>query len=48
VAAYAEAPAGSVCALFGSTEHLEISVNGGSAAQQLGLARGARVTVTRS
>jgi S-adenosyl-L-methionine hydrolase (adenosine-forming) len=45
VAAYAEAPAGELCALFGSTDHLEIAVNAGDAAQSLGLARGARVRV---
>jgi S-adenosylmethionine hydrolase len=44
---YAESPAGAVCALFGSTDHLEIAVNGGSAAETLRLVRGARVTVTR-
>lgn len=44
---YAEAPAGTVCALFGSTEHLEIAVNGGSAAEALALGRGARVAITR-
>ena len=36
VATYAEAEPGAVCALFGSTEHLEIAVNGGSAAERLG------------
>ena len=45
VATYAEAPAGELCALFGSTDHLEIAVNAGDAAQGLGLARGARVQV---
>jgi S-adenosyl-L-methionine hydrolase (adenosine-forming) len=45
VATYAEAPAGELCALFGSTDHLEIAVNAGDAAQALGLGRGARVTV---
>jgi S-adenosyl-L-methionine hydrolase (adenosine-forming) len=44
---YAEAPAGTLCALFGSTDHLEIAVNGGSAAGALGLGRGARVAITR-
>ena len=39
---------GEVCALFGSTEHLEIAVNGGSAAARLALARGAPVTISRS
>lgn len=48
VATYAEADEGAVCALFGSTEHLEIAVNGGSAAERLGLARGASVTVSRA
>jgi hypothetical protein len=45
VATYAEAPAGELCALFGSTDHLEIAVNGGDAAHGLGLGRGARVQV---
>ena len=45
VATYAEAPPGQVCALFGSTDHLEIAVNAGDAAQALGLGRGARVRV---
>ena len=44
---YAEAPEGTVCALFGSTDHLEVAVNGGSAAEKLRLGRGARVSVTR-
>jgi S-adenosyl-L-methionine hydrolase (adenosine-forming) len=45
VATYIEAPAGELCALFGSTDHLEIAVNAGDAAQTLGLARGAKVQV---
>jgi len=48
VATYAEAEPGSVCALFGSTDHLEIAVNGGSAAERLGLARAAPVVISRS
>ena len=36
---------GSVCALVGSSDRLEIAVNGGSAAQRLGLTRGAPVVV---
>jgi S-adenosyl-L-methionine hydrolase (adenosine-forming) len=48
VATYSEAEAGAVCALFGSTEHLEIAVNGASAAERLQLARGAPVTISRS
>lgn len=47
VATYAEAPGGSVCALFGSTDHLEVAVNGGSAAVALGLGRGAAVQIDR-
>ena len=45
VGTYAEVARGDVCALFGSTEHLEIAANGGSAAEQLGLARGAEVLI---
>lgn len=45
VGTYAEAPAGEACALFGSTDHLEIAVNAGDAAAQLALSRGAAVTV---
>ena len=48
VATYADAEAGSVCALFGSTDHLEVAVSGGSAAEQLGLGRGAPVSIVRS
>jgi S-adenosylmethionine hydrolase len=48
VATYAEADPGSICALFGSTERLEIAVNGGSAAERLQLTRGARVTIARA
>jgi S-adenosylmethionine hydrolase len=44
---YGEVPAGVSCALFGSTDHLEIAVNGGSAAEQLTANRGAVVTVQR-
>ena len=45
VETYAEAAPGSICALFGSSGHLEMAINGGSAAEALGLARGARVLV---
>lgn len=48
VATYADADAGAVCALFGSTDQLEIAINGGSAAERLGLARGTPVVITRS
>jgi S-adenosylmethionine hydrolase len=47
VATYAEMPADVVCALFGSTDHLELAVNAGSAAAQLSLTRGAPVVITR-
>jgi S-adenosyl-L-methionine hydrolase (adenosine-forming) len=45
VATYAEAEEGSLCALFGSSDHLEVACTGGSAAERLGLARGAAVVV---
>jgi S-adenosylmethionine hydrolase len=47
VATYAEAPPGEPCALFGSTDHLEIALNAGDAAAHLRLSRGAFVTVQR-
>ena len=47
VTSYSDVPLGSVCALFGSSEHLEVAVSGGSAAEQLGLARGATVALSR-
>jgi S-adenosylmethionine hydrolase len=47
VGTYAEAAAGEVCALFGSTDHLEIAVNAGSASDQLNLSRGAPVTIRK-
>jgi S-adenosylmethionine hydrolase len=45
VATYAEAPPGELCALFGSTDHLEVAINAGDAAAFLGLGRGAPVRV---
>ena len=48
IATYAEAPLAEVCALFGSTDRLEIAVNRGSAAALLSLAREAPVVVTRA
>ena len=47
VSTYADAPPGEVCALFGSTDHLEIAVSGASAAATLDLRRGAAVHVAR-
>ncbi len=46
VATYADIPQGEVCALFGSTDHLEVAANSGSAADMLGLARGVPVNIT--
>ncbi|MEW5983318.1 MAG: SAM-dependent chlorinase/fluorinase [Acidobacteriota bacterium] len=48
VATYAEAPEGAPCALYGSTDHLEIALNGGSASAALALAAGAVVEVVRA
>ncbi|MEO7156908.1 MAG: SAM-dependent chlorinase/fluorinase [Vicinamibacterales bacterium] len=45
VATYADAPRGELCALFGSTDHLEIAINAGDAAGSLQLGRGAAVRV---
>lgn len=49
VATYAEAPPNELCALFGSTDHLEVAINAGDAAATLGLGRGAaaRVRIVR-
>jgi S-adenosylmethionine hydrolase len=47
VSTYADASPGEICALFGSTEHLEIAANGASAAADLALGRGAAVHVAR-
>ena len=48
VATYADIQSGEVCALFGSTDHLELSANSGSAADILGLTRGAVVQIART
>jgi S-adenosylmethionine hydrolase len=47
VVTYAEGTAGELTALFGSSEHLELALNGGSAARFTGAGRGARVRVSR-
>jgi S-adenosylmethionine hydrolase len=47
VTTYADAGAGEICALFGSTGHLEIAANGASAADALGTGVGVAVTITR-
>ena len=45
VTTYADASPGEVCALFGSTDHLEIAASGANAAEALDLRRGAAVHV---
>ena len=47
VETYAGVAPGAICALFGSSDHLEIAENGGHAAERLGLAAGAPVEVAR-
>ena len=47
VETYADIDDGEVCALFGSTDHLEVAANAASAADQLGLDRGSAVVVSR-
>ena len=47
VSTYADAAAGELCALFGSSDHLEIAANGSSAATLLGLGRGTPVHIAR-
>jgi S-adenosylmethionine hydrolase len=47
VTTYADIREGEVCALFGSTDHLECAVNGGSASAVLSTGRGATVEVAR-
>ena len=48
VSTYADSSPGELCALFGSTDHLEISANGASAAAEIGAGRGTAVQVGRS
>lgn len=48
VATYADIQSGEVCALFGSTDHLELAANAGSAADIMGLPRGAIVEISRT
>lgn len=47
VSTYTDVAPGEICALFGSTDHLEVAANGASAAAGLGLGRGAPVHVSR-
>jgi len=46
VGTYADVPDGQLCAVFGSTNHLELAANRGSAAARLGLGTGARVVIS--
>jgi S-adenosylmethionine hydrolase len=48
VSTYAEIAAGEVCALFGSSDHLELAANAVSAAAALGLGRLAPVEIRRA
>jgi S-adenosylmethionine hydrolase len=48
VATYADIQSAEVCALFGSTDHLELAANAGSASDALGLTRGAVVRISRA
>ena len=48
VETYTDIDDGEVCALFGSTDHLEIAANSTSAGEQLGVALGAEVRVLRA
>jgi S-adenosylmethionine hydrolase len=47
VSTYAEIPPGEVCALFGSSDHLELAANAVSAAERLGLSRHAVVEISK-
>lgn len=48
VATYADIAADEICALFGSTDHLEIAANAASAAERLGVRRGGAVIIRKS
>jgi S-adenosylmethionine hydrolase len=47
VSTYADVAAGELAALFGSSDHLEIALNGGRASDSVGAGRGAPVHVSR-
>jgi S-adenosylmethionine hydrolase len=47
VSTYADVGSGELCALVGSSDRLEVAVNGGNAAAALGLGRGALVQLRR-
>ena len=46
VATYADILPGEICALFGSSNHIEIAANGANASALLGVERGARVIIS--
>ena len=48
VATYADVPLGVACALFSSSGHLEVAVNGSGATLRLGLGCGAPVTISHA
>ncbi len=48
VSTYAEIAPGEVCAVFGSSDHLELAANAASAAERLGLGRQAVVEIRRT
>jgi len=47
VSTYSEMGPGELCALFGSSDHLELALNAGHAGEALGAARGMRVEIRR-
>lgn len=47
-ATYADIPGDEVCALFGSSDHLELAVRSASAADRLGIGPGASIVVSRA
>lgn len=48
VSTYTEIAPGEVCALFGSSDHLEIAVFAANAEERLGLQRGSRIEIHRA
>lgn len=48
VATYADIGPDEVCALFGSTDHLELAANSASAAERLALSRGSAIVIRRA
>ena len=48
VSTYAEIAPGETCALFGSSDHLELAANAASAADRLGLGKRAAIEISRA